>query len=121
MDVLAKVRALLALAASQNIDEARNAALAAAKLIREHNIILTLPAASIGVSFPAPKVSKMRIRVREQPRPPVEPDDEWRKMKAKFDGYCKWCSKSIRKNESIYWSKENGAYHPNCYVKSGAA
>lgn len=58
----------------------------------------------------------------QKPKPKTAPpevvDDGWRPMKAKFSGYCKWCGKPIKANTPIYWSKDHGAYHPVCYLKS---
>ena len=39
-------------------------------------------------------------------------------MKAKFEGSCKHCGKPIKANTPIYWSKDRGAYHPVCYLKT---
>lgn len=117
-DPVATFKRLLALTTSPNEDEARNAALSACKIILKFNLTLVMPAPNLGTTFPAPQRSK--VRVRQQPPPPPPPvDDDWRKIKAKFDGYCKWCRKPIKKNAPIYWSKENGAYHPVCYLNSG--
>ena len=121
-----KVRALLALATSPNIDEARNAALAAVRLIAEYKVILSLPAPANGVTFPPPSIrvktvspaerrTKTAIRATTRAGNP----GEWKKMKAKFEGYCKWCKKKVHKNASIYWSPDDGAYHAVCYSNSG--
>jgi hypothetical protein len=131
-DPLLQVRALLALAASADkradgLDEARNASYAAVKLINRFGIMLSPPAAGYGTSFPPPSV---RVGKPAPPRaaPPKakapskasakEADDGWQKMKAKYEGHCKWCNKPVKPNTPIYWSKDHGAYHPVCYSSS---
>jgi len=104
-DVLAQIRALIALSASDNLDEARNASLAATRLIRKYGAIISLPPENIGTSFPAP-TSKRR-------------GDGWRRIKAKYAGVCVHCRQSIRKNTPIWWSFDKGAMHKDCYEPSG--
>lgn len=117
VDVLQKIQALLALAASSNLDEARNASYVAVKLIRQHHIVLVHPATQTGTSFPPPSVP-MGKAVPAKKRKAPTPDDGWKSIKAKFGGSCKWCGKRIEQNAPIYWSKDHGAYHPVCYANS---
>ena len=116
MDAVLKVEQLLALTASDNIDEARNAAYAAAKLIRLHKLIVRAPAPFFSTSFPAPSV-RVTTRKRKPVKQPLS--DGWRRMKAKFAGSCKWCFKAVEQNETICWSADHGAYHTKCYEESG--
>lgn len=116
-DVLVKIRALLALTTSPNVDEARNAALVAARLIREHGIILTNPAASVGMTFPPPQI-RITVTKKTTPAPVADDADEWQRIKAKYEGFCKWCGKTIRKNSSIRWCPGKGAMHLACYTTS---
>ena len=121
-DVLQQIQALLRHACeNQNLDEARNAALALARLIKKHNITLVLPAANNGTSFPPPRPAPVRPPPRPQParpKPARAVPDDWQKMKAKYPGECKWCRRPIKPNTPIYWSKDHGAYHPVCFLKS---
>ncbi len=122
-DVLGKAQRLLALTTSSNIDEARNAALALARIIRAHGIVLSLPPEGRGTTFPTPNVPKppgvqVKVKVPRRPyTPPINVDD-WQKIKAKFAGYCKGCGKGIKQNTPIYWSREKGAYHPVCFINA---
>lgn len=109
LDVLQKVQALLALTTSPNIDEARNAALAAVRLIRQHGLVITSPAPHTGTSFPAPT---FRARSRKNG------NSGWRRIKSKYAGSCRWCKQTIEPNTTIYWSRDAGAYHCACYEDS---
>ena len=122
-DVLAKVRALLALTTSSNIDEARNAALVMARLIRTHQLIITEGAPGHGTTFPRPVPPKPKRRPSSADVWRAEAEARRREasfqdIKAKFKGYCKGCSKPIKPNTHIYWSKDKGAYHPICFLRS---
>lgn len=122
-DVVQKIRSLIALASSANIDEARNAALAAVRLIQNYNVILTLPAMGHGTSFPTPTRPTIRKKkpttVVHKQRVQQRKDEEgWRAIRAKYEGTCKWCHKEIKTNAMIYWSKDHGAYHAVCFLQS---
>lgn len=121
---LTRIRALIALALSASEHEARNAALLAVQLIRRHHIELVLPAEGRGTSFPSPADIALHNAIQKQAakhsgtkKKPTVPEG-WRKIKSKYNGSCKWCGKKITKDASIYWSKENGAYHPTCFALS---
>ena len=116
-DPLTLIKSLLALAASSNIDEGRNAAYAAAKLIHKHHVLLVLPAAANGTTVPTPSV-RVHVPAPSRARPNKATEDGWRKMKAKYAGSCKWCGKHVKPNSPVYWSKDHGAYHPVCYLES---
>jgi hypothetical protein len=118
-DVLQTIRSLLALATSSNVDEARNAALAAVRLIQKHNVILSLPAEGRGTSFPAPSVRPKVVRIPKKERVDQRKEAEgWRAIRAKYEGVCKWCHKDIKLNAMIYSSKDHGAYHAVCFLQS---
>jgi hypothetical protein len=116
---------------NSNIDEARNAAYALAKLIKKHNLLIVRAPSIQGTTFPPPTARPAPARPAKAPPPkaptgsrPVDgtpksaSHEDWQKMKAKFAGYCKWCRKPIKPNSPIYWSRDHGAYHPICFVQS---
>jgi hypothetical protein len=120
-DPLQKIQALLALAAASDLDdktnEARNASYAAVRLMRQHRIVLSTPTTQKGAAFPVPSVH-VKAPTPARARPAKTQDDGWRKMKAKFEGHCKWCNEAVKPNAPIYWSKDHGAYHAACYFDS---
>ncbi len=106
--VIDRVHKLLALAASSNMHEARNAALLAAKLIREHDLELR--------EREAPK--------RKTPRPTPRPRRPSSKKNAKLEvppviesplgGDCVVCGKRYRAGTRIHWSDAEGGIHTTC-------
>lgn len=121
-DVLVRIRALIALATSpnvdntpQNLDEARNAALAAVRLIRTNGVIISLPAPAIGVTFPEPK---LEVRPTKRSSKVVAASGNWKRIKAKYAGVCLKCAKIIQKDSNIFWSKIDGACHVSCFNPS---
>jgi hypothetical protein len=135
-DVLGKARALLALTTSSNIDEARNAALALARLIQARHLVISIGAAGLGTTFPKPSIvasskhqpiSPSAVRTKKEAQkkyrvkvkvPPSDSEEGFQKMKSKFAGICKGCVKSIKINSPIYWSPDRGAYHSECFAKT---
>ena len=132
-NVLVKVQALFALTASSNIDEARNAAYAAVKLIQQHGLVVSMGAPSHGTTFPTPTVT-VKVNIPRRRRTPVEvyaeqqeaaqrardrqAHEDFQSMKAKYKGNSKGCNRPIRQNTPIYWSKDKGAYHPICFLRA---
>jgi hypothetical protein len=102
--VIDRVNKLLALATSPNMHEARNAALMAAKLIREHDL-------------------EVRERERPQRRKTPKPKRPSSKKNKKVDlpeviesplgGDCVVCGKHYRAGTSVYWSNAGGI-HTSC-------
>jgi hypothetical protein len=141
-NVMGKVRALLALTASSNIDEARNAALAMARLIQGHHLVISMPAEGHGTTFPRPSrkstvvngavveawvaqqetLKKARDAAIRTGRPVKTTQQRTEKdvkpMKAKYAGVCTKCKKPIKPNTHIYWSPDHGAYHPLCFIQA---
>ncbi len=106
--VVDRVNKLLALASSPNMHEARNAALLAAKLIREHGLEVRerrntpRPRAT---PRPTPKPrrpsSKKNVRV-----PPI--------IESPLGGDCAFCGKRYRAGSEVHWSDADGGIHPAC-------
>lgn len=114
-DPLTQILQLIELSKQENLDEARNAALAAVRLIVKYRIVLLEPAPNLGMSFPEPPSAKIRIR---KSKPQASNGDGFRKLKSKYDGVCKWCRLTIKKNTQIYWNSSLGAYHLKCFKES---
>lgn len=99
--VVDRVQKLLALAASPNMHEARNAALLAAKLIREHG--LEIRERDLRRKTPKPKrpSSKKNARV-----PPI--------IESPLGGDCAFCGKRYRAGSEVHWSDADGGIHSQC-------
>ncbi len=115
--VLDRVQKLLALAASPNANEARNAAFLAAKLIREHGLQLVEPATRRPSPIPrktppsrkqtpARKVSSKRgaRAVTDAPKPITSP----------LGGDCVVCARRYKAGSEVLWSDADGGMHPEC-------
>lgn len=113
------MKKLLALAASPNEHEARNAALLAAKLIREHGLDLVdrrpppkkTPSAAARRSTPHDKRTRKSSgggRTRAVPDAPV-------KIASPLGGDCFHCGRRYRAGTDIYWSDSRGGMHPDCF------
>lgn len=91
---------LLALATSANMHEARNAALLAAKLIREHGLVVQEPGRR---ATPKPRrpSSKKNAQV-----PPV--------IESPLGGECVVCGRRYRAGTEIHWSDAEGGIHTAC-------
>jgi hypothetical protein len=108
--IVDRVNKLLALATSPNMHEARNAALLAAKLIREHNLEIR---ESDGVKRKTP---------RPTPRPTPKPRRPSSKKNARvppviespLGGDCAVCGKRYRAGSEVHWSDADGGIHTGC-------
>jgi hypothetical protein len=113
--VVDRVNKLLALTTSTNIHEARNAALAAAKLIREHGLELR-------------ERDPSQEPRRKTPRPTPRPTPRARRPSSKktarvelppliespLGGECVVCGKRYRAGTTIHWSDADGGIHTTC-------
>jgi hypothetical protein len=121
-NVVDRVLKLLALASSSNMNEARNAAYLAAKLIREHGLELKEPASKGG---PTPRKtppatgrrtpsgatrrtpgSKRGVRAQREAPSTIE---------SPLGGDCVVCSKHYRAGTRILWVDSEGGMHPGCF------
>jgi len=113
--VVDRVNKLLALAASPNMHEARNAALLAAKLIREHGL-------EIRERDGAPRKATPRPTPRPAPRATPKPRRPSSKKNARvppiiespLGGDCVVCGKRYRAGSTVHWSDADGGIHPAC-------
>jgi hypothetical protein len=124
---LDRILKLIALTASPNENEARNAAFLATKLIREHKIVLRDPGSAPAqhVRFPTPQP-------RPQPPPPRPPPVNrptklndfmgrtWNRYPAnRFDdSFCRNCGEQIPMGTPATWLKGEGSYHDECWSSS---
>jgi hypothetical protein len=113
VSIVDRVNKLLALATSPNMHEARNAALLAAKLIREH-----------GLEIREREASPRRKTPRPTPRPTPKPRRPSSKRNARVEvppiiesplgGECAVCGKRYRAGTPIHWSDADGGIHTTC-------
>jgi hypothetical protein len=108
--IVDRVNKLLALATSPNMHEARNAALLAAKLIREHALEIREP----------------EIVRRKTPRPTPRPTPKPRRPSSKknmrvppiiespLGGDCVVCGRRYRAGAEVHWSDAEGGIHTSC-------
>lgn len=122
--ILDRVQKLLALAASPNAHEARNAAYLAAKLIREHGLELKEPAGAPRKTTPSARKtppaharkstpggrktpgSKRGVHVVEGAPAPI---------RSPLGGDCFVCGRRYPAGADILWSDAEGGMHPACF------
>lgn len=95
--VLARIHQLLALAASDNEHEARNAAIIAARMIRSEGVLLALPEYSRPTGASAPTEGLAPIVIQ-----------------SKFSGLCRSCGSSYAVGDRVQWARGKGAAHVTC-------
>ena len=98
--VVDRVNKLLALATSSNMHEARNAALLAAKLIREHGLVVQ---ESGRRTTPRPKRPSSK---KERQVPPI--------IESPLGGECVVCGRRYRAGTAVHWSDAEGGIHAAC-------
>lgn len=107
-----KIRKLIALTASPNENEARNAAFLACKMIREQKLEVVereaMPIYSYDDLFR--KAAEAAYSRPYQPpaytRPYQPPKPEWHAIRAKFTSKCGGCDCEIEVGEQIWWKKD---------------
>jgi hypothetical protein len=101
--VIDRVNKLLALASSPNLHEARNAAVLAAKLIREHGLEV--------------REREPGKRKTPQPRRPSSKRNkrvELPTIESPLGGECVVCGRRYRAGSTIHWSDAEGGIHTDC-------
>jgi len=101
-----KIAHLLALAVdpAASPEEARTAALVAARLIRSSGMKLVTP----GANAPAPAPTT------PQPKPNPRPNGAYR-ISSRFAGWCRECGTRYRVGDPIWWHpSRSGAIHAAC-------
>jgi hypothetical protein len=104
--IVDRVNKLLALATSPNMHEARNAALLAAKLIREHDLELR-EREGVRRKTPRPTPKPRRPSSKKNMRvPPI--------IESPLGGDCVVCGRRYRAGSEVHWSDAEGGIHTSC-------
>jgi hypothetical protein len=98
--VIDRVNKLLALAASPNVHEARNAAVLAARLIREHGLEV--------------RERKGRTPTPRRPSSKKNRRVDLHTIESPLGGDCVVCGKRYRAGATIAWCDAEGGMHPGC-------
>jgi hypothetical protein len=103
--LLERIQHLIALSTSPNEHEARNAALLAVRLIRQHGIVL---------SHPAP--ARTARRTPGGSRPGVRRvADAVERIRSPLGGDCVRCGQRYASGAEVYWLASGGGMHPRCF------
>jgi hypothetical protein len=121
--VLERIQHLIALAESPNENEARNAAVLAVKLMKQHRVTFALPA-------PRTATPTGSSAMPQTPRRPSSSQSTRRRtpgsaknkrvadipaeIKSPLGGDCIECGSRYRAGSSIYWMQSGGGLHPRC-------
>ena len=118
-NIIDRIQHLLALASSSNENEARNAALLAAQLIRKHGVQLMMPAS---------RVSSGKHAATKAPTPEPTPRkktpgskrvkrvaDPAERIQSPLGGECIHCGHRYKPRESVYWFSSGGGMHVRCF------
>jgi hypothetical protein len=109
--VLERLERLIALTESPNANEARNAAMLAVRLIREHHIKLALPAEPKTRPSPSGGVRKKTPGSARSKRAPDTPTE----IKSPLGGDCVECGGRYRAGSQVFWMQSGGGMHPKCF------
>jgi hypothetical protein len=139
---LHKVRQLIGMTGSSNLEEARSMALAACHMILKHNLVLSLPPdapkpASVSPNDhdfpfsptvqrvspthpfrPEPETSSRVPRPRASSKKDPGLAREVSKLVSKYPGSCKKCGFAYKSGDTIYWRRDHGATHVRCGAKA---
>lgn len=97
--VLERIDRLMALAASANENEARNAAALAVRMIRYFGVTLSLGGPSRDIHAERQPSSGLAVPVTIQ---------------SKYDGRCRSCGAVYRVGDRVQWARGKGAAHVAC-------
>jgi len=116
-----KVRRLLAQATSPFEEEARTAALLAARLIAQYGLQVVDPVKREPVKRePVKREPVKREPVKREPvkREPVKRDSSglFVRIKAKYTGRCKVCMGVILLEQKVWWKHGYGCVHDECMI-----
>jgi hypothetical protein len=111
--VLERVLRLIALSGSPNENEGRNAAVLAARLIREHKLLIVAPASPrTGRTPPGGTARRRTPGSKRNVRRVADPAE---RIKAPLGGDCTRCRGRFRAGQEIYWFASGGGMHPACF------
>lgn len=105
--MLDRVKKLIALTASSNENEARNAAYLACRLIREHgyDVVPKVTVAARAV-FTSDGWDEAIRRAYESVY--VKPEPGWRSIRSKYDAKCVACGCVVDQEEQVWWKQGYG-------------
>jgi hypothetical protein len=120
--VIERVHRLLALAESPNEHEARNAAVQAARLIRQHKITLLLPESPLEHrATPPPRQSPAPRQPTPAPKRRTPASNRAKRIAdvptvitSPLGGDCIECGGRYRAGSTIYWLASGGGIHGKC-------
>jgi hypothetical protein len=124
--ILERVHHLVALSASPNENEARNAAVLAVSLIRKHGLVITMPArttpgATRAHAPAAPRTSSSGARRQSQTHKTPGSKrvkrvaDPAEKIVSPLGGECSHCGQRYKAKETVYWFSSGGGMHEKCF------
>ncbi len=113
--ILERVQRLIALSASSNENEARSAAMLAARLIREHKLVIMAPPKPTGRTGRTPPGGTARRRTPGSKRTVRRVADPAERIKAPLGGECTKCRARYRAGQEIFWFASGGGMHPACF------
>jgi hypothetical protein len=107
--VLERLERLIALTESPNENEARNAAVLAVRLMRQHRVTFSVPEPHPRRPSPSPRRrtpgSARNKRVADVPA----------EIKSPLGGDCVECGGRYRAGSQIFWMQSGGGMHPKCF------
>jgi hypothetical protein len=112
--VLERLARLIALSESPNEHEARNAALLATRLIRQHGIIFAMPESPARRATPAAE-QRRRTPGRASSGRSKRVADVPTEIKSPLGGDCIECGGRYRAGSTVYWMESGGGMHPRCF------
>ncbi len=107
-----KVQGLIALAASDHLEEARTSAYLACRLIRDRglHVVAELPRVAPPPPPPPPPPwqapRKPDYHCSDAPKP--------RTITSRYDSVCRDCGAQILIGDSVIWIRGRGVWHPEC-------
>jgi hypothetical protein len=126
--VLERVHHLVALSASPNENEARNAAVLAVALIRKHALVISMPARTTPSATRAETTAASARRtssggMRRQGQAHKTPGskrvkrvaDSVEKIVSPLGGECIHCGQRYKAKETVYWFASGGGMHQKCF------
>jgi hypothetical protein len=113
--VLERLQRLIALTESPNENEARNAAVLAVRLIRQHQVVLTVPSSTAlsatRRASPSPTTRRRTPGSAKSKRVADIPAE----IRSPLGGDCVECGGRYRAGSTIYWMQSGGGMHPRCF------
>ena len=119
-DIIDRLHKILAMAESPVEEEARTAAIMAVRLIKKHNVQLSMPGRNTEDLF---EHFRRPPPAAKPPKPPPPPPKSGRvprfgerpvPMTAKYISTCRVCGKDCFEGDRVWWLKGHGVTHRDC-------